>query len=101
MLVLAVACFAVAQREQLGPNAVGLAFSNTIQMLVFYTWTVRLIAESIGHFSATEKLAYLANHVPQEGVQHLRMTHTGCCCWWWWWWVLFCALPVMMRGYAV
>lgn len=55
----------------------GLAFSNTIQMLVFYTWTVRLIAESIGHFSATEKLAYLANHVPQEGVQHLRMTQTG------------------------
>lgn len=46
-------------------------------MLVFYTWTVRLIAESVGHFSATEKLAYLANHVPQEGTSFLHVTQTG------------------------
>ena len=31
VMVLAVACFAVAQRGELGANAVGLAFSNTIQ----------------------------------------------------------------------
>lgn len=77
VMVLAVACFAVAQRGDLGANAVGLAFSNTIQMLVFYTWTVRLIAESVGHFSATEKLAYFANHVPQEGTSFLHVTQTG------------------------
>lgn len=46
-------------------------------MLVFYTWTVRLVAESVGHFSATEKLAYLANHVPQEGTSSLHVTQTG------------------------
>ncbi len=34
VLVLAVSLFAVVQREELGPAACGLAFSNTIQMLV-------------------------------------------------------------------
>ncbi len=32
----------------------GLAFSNIIQMLVFYTWVVRFIAESISLFHSVE-----------------------------------------------
>ena len=38
-----------------------------LQMLVFYTWSIRLLADSIGLFGSTEKLAWLANHTPQEG----------------------------------
>ncbi len=38
----------------------GLAFSNIIQMLVFYTWVVRFIAESISLFNSVEGMAYLA-----------------------------------------
>ncbi len=36
-------------------------------MLVFYTWSIRLLAESIGLFGSAEKLTWLANHTPQEG----------------------------------
>ena len=38
-----------------------------LQLLVFYTWSIRLLADSIGLFGSTEKLAWLANHTPQEG----------------------------------
>jgi len=54
--VLAVSCFAVSMAESLGVAKVGLAFSNTIQLLVFYTWTVRFIAETLFSMSAVEKL---------------------------------------------
>lgn len=33
---------------------------------MFYTWSIRLLAESIGLFGSAEKLAWLANHAPQE-----------------------------------
>lgn len=36
-------------------------------MLVFYSMSLRLVAESIGLFGGVEKLAWLANHAPQEG----------------------------------
>jgi ATP-binding cassette subfamily C (CFTR/MRP) protein 1 len=36
-------------------------------MLVFYTWSIRLLADSIGLFGSAEKLTWLANHTPQEG----------------------------------
>ena len=35
-------------------------------MLVFYTWSIRLLADSIGLFGAVEKVSWLANHTPQE-----------------------------------
>jgi hypothetical protein len=54
--VLAVCLFAMIQAEALGPAAVGLAFSNTIQMLIFYTWSVRNMADAISLFSSTEKV---------------------------------------------
>ncbi len=37
------------------------------QMLVFYTASIRLMAESIGLMGSGEKLGWLANHTPQEG----------------------------------
>lgn len=54
--------------EDLGAATVGLAFSNIIQMLVFYTWAVRFIAESISLFNSVEGMAYLAEYVPTDGV---------------------------------
>ncbi len=36
-------------------------------MLVFYTWSVRLLADSVSLFGSAEKLTWLANHTPQEG----------------------------------
>lgn len=33
---------------------------------MFYTWSIRLLAESIGLFGSAEKLTWLANHTPQE-----------------------------------
>ncbi|GAB4815837.1 hypothetical protein N2152v2_002883 [Parachlorella kessleri] len=66
-MVLSVACFGIGQWRDLGSSNVGLAFSQSIQMLVFYTWSIRLLADSIGLFGSTEKLAWLANHTPQEG----------------------------------
>lgn len=68
VLVLSVSMFAVAQRQQLGAAKVGLAFSNTIQMLVFYTWSVRLLADTVSLFSATEDIGWLAEETPQEGA---------------------------------
>jgi hypothetical protein len=40
--------------DTLGSATVGLAFSNIIQMLVFYTWVVRFISESISLFNSVE-----------------------------------------------
>ena len=44
------------------------ALSNPclLQMLVFYTWSIRLLADSIGLFGSVEKISWLANHTPQE-----------------------------------
>ncbi|WIA12457.1 hypothetical protein OEZ85_012492 [Tetradesmus obliquus] len=67
ILVLAVCIFAVVMRDILGPAAVGLAFSNTIQMLVFYTWSVRFTADAISMMSSTEKVGWLATKTPLEG----------------------------------
>ncbi|KAL4427322.1 hypothetical protein ABPG77_003231 [Micractinium sp. CCAP 211/92] len=65
-MVLSVACFGIGQWKDLGSSNVGLAFSQSIQMLVFYTWSIRLLADSISLFGAAEKVSWLANHTPQE-----------------------------------
>ncbi|PNH10694.1 Multidrug resistance-associated protein 1 [Tetrabaena socialis] len=67
-LVGVVSAFAVGMKDTLGAATVGLAFSNIIQMLVFYTWVVRFIAESISLFNSVEGMAYLSNYVPHDGV---------------------------------
>jgi len=66
-LVLAVGSFGIGQWRTLGSANVGLGFSQSVQMLVFYTASIRLMAESIGLFGSGEKLGWLANHTPQEG----------------------------------
>lgn len=38
------------------------------QMLVFYTWAVRLLADTVSLFSATEEIGWLAQETPQEGA---------------------------------
>ncbi|GIL55941.1 hypothetical protein Vafri_11394, partial [Volvox africanus] len=67
-LVGVVSAFAVGMKVKLGAATVGLAFSNIIQMLVFYTWVVRFIAESISLFHSVEGMAFLAEYVPPDGV---------------------------------
>ena len=36
-------------------------------MLVFYTWSVRYVADSISMMASTEKIGWLATKTPQEG----------------------------------
>jgi hypothetical protein len=36
-------------------------------MLVFYTWTVRNLAETISLFASSEKIGWMATKTPQEG----------------------------------
>lgn len=38
-----------------------------VQMLVFYTWTVRNLADTISLMASTEKVGWLATKTPQEG----------------------------------
>ncbi len=77
-MVLAVACFGIGQWRELGSSNVGLAFSQSIQMLVFYTWSIRLLADTIGLFGSAEKLTWLANHTPQEGGRLQPPALRGC-----------------------
>jgi ABC-type multidrug transport system fused ATPase/permease subunit len=68
ILVLAVCCFSMAQRQTLGASAVGLAFSNVIQLLVFFSWSIRNVADGLSYMGSTEKIGWLAKGpVPQEG----------------------------------
>jgi ABC-type multidrug transport system fused ATPase/permease subunit len=78
VMVLAVACFGIGQWRELGSSNVGLAFSQSIQMLVFYTWSIRLLAETIGLFGSVEKLTWLANHAHTPGG---RQAGTPCSAW--------------------
>jgi hypothetical protein len=36
-------------------------------MLVFYTWSVRYVADSISMMASTEKISWMATKTPQEG----------------------------------
>lgn len=67
ILIFGVCVFAVTMRTVIGASAAGLAFSNTIQMLVFYSWTVRGVADTISQFASVEKIAWLARETPEEG----------------------------------
>jgi len=52
ILVVVTCLLSVALREELGAAAVGLAISNSIQVLVFFTWVVRGVADSVSRFDA-------------------------------------------------
>ena len=61
-----VSFFAVSQRDR-GAPVVGLAFSNTIQLLIFYTYALRLVTEAIALSASVETLAWLASKTPIDG----------------------------------
>ena len=65
--------------DQFGAAVIGLSFSNIIQMLVFYTWVVRFMAETISLFASVEGIAFLATYVPPDGVfyDHKRQNGTA------------------------
>jgi ATP-binding cassette, subfamily C (CFTR/MRP), member 1 len=72
VLVLGVAMFAVFMRDVYDASTAGLAFSNTIQMLVFYTWVVRFLAETISYWGSVEAAVGLAKYTPVEDPDNLN-----------------------------
>lgn len=68
ILVVVMCLLSVALREELGAAAVGLAISNSIQVLVFFTWVVRGVADSVSRFDAVERITTFATQVPTEDV---------------------------------
>lgn len=66
ILVVATCLFSVALRAELGPAAVGLAISNSIQVLVFFTWVVRGVADTVSMWDAVERITSYATNVPTE-----------------------------------
>ncbi|EFJ46358.1 ABC transporter [Volvox carteri f. nagariensis] len=66
IMVVATCLLSVAYKEQVGAAAVGLAISNTIQVLVFFTWVVRGAADTVSMWDAVERVATFIVNVPQE-----------------------------------
>lgn len=66
ILVVATCLFSVAMSEKLGAANVGLAISNSIQVLVFFTWVVRGVADTVSMWDAVERVASFATQVPTE-----------------------------------
>ena len=75
VMLVAVGMFAVSERDR-GAANVGLAFSNTIQLLVFYTWTLRLVTEAISLSSSVEQITWLAHHTPIDGKDDINNAGT-------------------------
>jgi len=66
VLVVATCLLAVGFADALGAASVGLAISNSIQVLVFFTWVVRGVADVVSMWDAVEKVASYATQVPSE-----------------------------------
>ncbi|KAG2483865.1 hypothetical protein HYH03_017317 [Edaphochlamys debaryana] len=66
IMVLSTCLLSVSYREDVGAAAVGLAISNTIQVLVFFTWVVRGTADTVSMWDAVERIATFITNVPQE-----------------------------------
>ncbi|KAL6759443.1 ABC transporter [Haematococcus lacustris] len=66
ILVVATCLFSVGLKDELGSAAVGLAISNTIQVLVFFTWVVRGVADSVSMWDAVERVTSFATNIPME-----------------------------------
>lgn len=63
VLVVATCLFSVAFSETLGAPNVGLAISNSIQVLVFFTWVVRGVADTVSMWDAIERVTSFATQV--------------------------------------
>lgn len=66
ILVVATCLFSVGLKDSLGSAAVGLAISNTIQVLVFFTWVVRGVADSVSMWDAVERITSFCKNIPEE-----------------------------------
>jgi hypothetical protein len=66
---------------------VGLAISNSIQVLVFFTWVVRGVADTVSMWDAIERVTSFATQVRAllRGLASLgTRVHAPactCCCW--------------------
>jgi hypothetical protein len=63
ILVVATCLLSVAFSETLGAPNVGLAISNSIQVLVFFTWVVRGVADTVSMWDAIERVTSFATQV--------------------------------------
>lgn len=63
LLVVATCLLSVAFSETLGAPNVGLAISNSIQVLVFFTWVVRGVADTVSMWDAIERVTSFATLV--------------------------------------
>lgn len=66
LLVVATCLFAVGMKEDVGAAAVGLAISNTIQVLVFFTWVVRGAADTVSMWDTVERVTSFCTNIPKE-----------------------------------
>uniref|UniRef100_A0A7S0R450 Uncharacterized protein n=1 Tax=Chlamydomonas leiostraca TaxID=1034604 RepID=A0A7S0R450_9CHLO len=66
VLVVATCLFSVGLKEDVGAAAVGLAISNTIQVLVFFTWVVRGVADTVSMWDAVERVTSFCTNIPEE-----------------------------------
>eukprot|EP00798_Chlamydomonas_sp_ICE-L_P017393 gene17393-23693_t len=66
VLVVATCLFSVGLKDDLGSAAVGLAISNTIQVLVFFTWVVRGAADTVSMWDSVERITSFATNIPDE-----------------------------------
>ncbi|KXZ48458.1 hypothetical protein GPECTOR_27g628 [Gonium pectorale] len=66
VMVVATCLLSVAYKDEVGAAAVGLAISNTIQVLVFFTWVVRGAADTVSMWDAVERVATFVTNVPEE-----------------------------------
>ena len=84
MLVVSTSLLSVAFSETLGGSNVGLAISNSIQQLVFFTWVVRGVADTVSMWDAVERVTSFATQVPRESGSddEVRRRRCLCCCVW-------------------
>lgn len=73
LLVVATCLFSVAFSETLGAPNVGLAISNSIQVLVFFTWVVRGVADTVSMWDAIERVTSFATQVCLSGCNCIRL----------------------------
>jgi len=72
LLVFFTAFFCVYERASLEAAASGLAISNSLQLLVFYTWFVAGIAEITTNLNSVGRITSFTKNTPQEQASILE-----------------------------
>eukprot|EP01119_Soliformovum_irregulare_P000193 TRINITY_DN1013_c0_g1_i2.p1 TRINITY_DN1013_c0_g1~~TRINITY_DN1013_c0_g1_i2.p1 ORF type:complete len:1143 (+),score=404.47 TRINITY_DN1013_c0_g1_i2:123-3551(+) len=70
LLVLITAFFCVFARGDITPSYLGLAVSNSLQMLVFFSMVVKGLADIDAGIIAIERLTYYSENTPVEAPAH-------------------------------